>query len=129
MRAYLAGPMRGIPDFNFPEFLAVEKKLLELLPGSEIFNPAQRDIDVYGGFEKFRSATGDLEEIPWFDLATAMRVDLDYIIHHATHIVMLPGWSRSSGAQHELATARLVGLEVTFWNGSDLQYLPQADDA
>lgn len=115
--AYLAGPMRGIADFNFPYFLEVEEALQRLYPEATLFNPARRDIEVYGGMDRFRSETGDLAEIPWFDLADAMRADLDFIIHQASHIVMLPGWSASSGAQHELATARLVGVEATFWDG------------
>lgn len=41
MRVYLAGPMRGLPQFNFPAFDAGAATLEAL--GHEVFNPADRD--------------------------------------------------------------------------------------
>jgi len=42
MRVYLAGPMSGIPQFNFPEFYRVTKLLRER-HRLEVFSPAELD--------------------------------------------------------------------------------------
>ena len=38
MRIYIAGPMSGLPDFNYPAFNQAEQRLLAL--GYEVENPA-----------------------------------------------------------------------------------------
>ena len=48
-RIYLAGPMRTIPEFNFPRFNAVAKALRA--QGHYVFNPAQRDTERHGGVD------------------------------------------------------------------------------
>ena len=40
-KVYVAGPMRGIPEFNFPAFFAAADKLRG--DGFAVFNPAERD--------------------------------------------------------------------------------------
>ena len=41
MKIYIAGPMTGIKDFNFPAFFEAEKQLNKL--GHEVYNPAHND--------------------------------------------------------------------------------------
>jgi hypothetical protein len=110
-KIYLAGPMRGIKDFNFPAFHNASKKLRN--EGHEVFNPAEVDEAMYGeGFNK--SETGDLKDVPKFDLKKALFSDVTYILNRATHIALLPNWETSKGAQMELALSNLIGLEVIY---------------
>lgn len=111
MKIYLAGPMRGLPAFNFPAFHAAARVLRA--DGHIVFNPAERDEEVYGK-EFFRSANGDQEKAAQegFSLRDALGADLDWICREAEGIVMLPGWSDSKGARAELAVAHALGLPV-----------------
>jgi hypothetical protein len=54
---YLAGPMRGIPQFNFPAFMAAAKQLQK--EGYHVFNPADRDIKEHGSKMATSNKTGD----------------------------------------------------------------------
>lgn len=108
-RIYLSGKMRGIRDFNFPAFHAAAAKLRE--QGHVVFNPAEYDELIYG--EDFsKSETGDLADIPTFDLRAALMKDLEYICNQATAIALLPGWESSKGALAELAVAKVFDLEI-----------------
>jgi hypothetical protein len=110
---YIAGKMRGEPEFGFPLFFECEEWLREKGGWEDIFNPAGRDSE--GGFDT-RGLDGheDLADLG-FDLSSAMRDDLDFIVNRAVAVCLLPGWSRSVGAQHEKATAELLGLDVFYY--------------
>lgn len=109
MKVYLAGPMRGYKDFNFPAFDAATAALREA--GYEVFNPAERDRTVHGDNIN-ASANGDLADVPQFSLRNALGADLAWICSKAEGIVVLPGWEKSSGATAEVATARALSLPV-----------------
>jgi hypothetical protein len=107
---YVAGPMRGIPEFNFPMFDAAEKCARD--EGWEVFSPAQHDREVYPDIEEWAGyAAGDIELCPDFDFAAAMTWDLGRVIV-AEGIVLLPGWSTSTGAGHELNAALACGKDT-----------------
>lgn len=57
MILYLAGPMRGIPEFNFPAFMSAAADLRA--QGHIVFNPAERDNRVHGCDISKGNATGD----------------------------------------------------------------------
>ncbi len=116
MKCYLAGPMRGYKDFNFPEFLRVGA-LLESV-GFEVFNPAKRDLEAHGA-EVFESPEGDLADIAHlgFDLREALGADLAFICAEADALFTLPGWEHSSGAKAEVATAKALGIPVLHTEG------------
>jgi hypothetical protein len=129
-RAYLAGPMRGIPEFNFPAFLKAAEDLKA--EGIAVFNPAQHDIDT--GFD-YKGLTGneDLSSLG-FDLRKALGADVDFIAHESAGVIVLPGWENSSGARAEVALAKalklpVVTLEDALAGGADWWRLaPQAGE-
>jgi hypothetical protein len=113
MRIYIAGPMRGVANFNFPAFHAAAKKLRA--EGHHVFNPAERDNDHHGCDISEGNETGD-ENIAvlrhGFDLRSALADDLEFICREAEAIALLPGWHESKGAKAERAVARALGLKV-----------------
>lgn len=104
MKAYLAGPMSGIAQFNFPAFYQAAKFLREL--GWDIVSPAE--LDALLGIDKqaLASAHGAHSDVTstWGDLlARDVKLIADTGIEA---IIFLPGWSRSRGARLEA----MVGL-------------------
>lgn len=93
--------MRGLPEFNFPEFRRVTKILRAA--GYTIFSPAEMDEE--RGFD-------GTTDVPYdFDLSAAIMRDLDAIVQ-ADGIIMLPGWEKSSGVRVEKAMTEFLGKDV-----------------
>ena len=112
MNIYLSGPMRGIPYFNFPRFMAEVTRLRA--DGHEVFCPAEEDIRMYGS-RVCASPTGDLADIDptiKFSLREALFRDCTYICLHADTIAMLPGWENSKGATAEYSLAVALGHKI-----------------
>ncbi len=87
MQLYVAGPMTGIDEMNFPAFFEAERRLQEA--GFEVKNPAQH-------------GAGN-PDMSWADY---MRIDITDMLT-CDGIALLPGWERSSGAriEHYIACA------------------------
>lgn len=96
--AYLAGPMRGYVDFNYPLFNAVAKELHNC--GYEIENPAQTDAAVQ---ERADAAKHPLSVYMERDLADVAKTDAVFV---------LPGWESSEGAKIEVNVAFMLGHPV-----------------
>ena len=118
-KIYVAGPMTGYEYFNFQSF--DEHKRGYELAGYEVFSPADHDRMLLGKPEGWMPKESDsvgpwkawaMEDAP--GLRTMLGADLQWICSEATHIVMLPGWEKSNGAQAEWATARALGLEIHY---------------
>ena len=89
-RIYIAGPMTGVPDHNFPAFLAAADRFREA--GWEVTNPAEN----LGGRT---------------DLPREIFLRLDVILlAQCDAIALLPGWERSAGATLEAVLATEIGL-------------------
>ena len=117
MRIYVAGPMTGIPYFNFPLFNRVADRLRE--QGHEVFNPAERDNERHGVDISENNHTGDqkqAQEQYGFSLREALADDMDYICREANCICMLPGWEYSTGAKAEHALAVCLGHSIMYWS-------------
>ncbi len=112
MKLYLAGPMRGYPEFNFPAFHEAAAKLRAA--GYFVFSPAENDIQKYGeGIQN--TMTGDeleAETSVGFSLRKALLDDMTFICKHADGIALLPGWEQSKGATAERALSIALGLKV-----------------
>ncbi|MEB6163948.1 DUF4406 domain-containing protein [Pseudomonas aeruginosa] len=90
-RVYLAGPMTGLPDFNYPAFNAEERRIRAL--GYLVENPASNM--VYRGS-------------PW---ETFMRDGIKRLMD-CDILALLPGWERSRGANIERGLAITLGMHV-----------------
>lgn len=107
MKLYLAGPMRGIVDHNFPTFDAAAEKLRTL--GHEVVNPA--DLSRDSGIEY--NPDGTCTIVQFRELLT---VDLAWLVD-CDGIALLPGWQKSQGARFELLFATMVGMKVLTSDG------------
>lgn len=96
MKLYLAGPMSGLPDFNYPAFHAAAADLRA--KGHDVFNPAE----TFGG-DQSRAH----EEY--------LRVDT-VAICEADAVAFLPGWDRSKGAVYERRVADATGRGVYLYD-------------
>lgn len=91
MKLYVAGPMTGLPELNFPAFNSAANGLRTA--GHQVSNPAEINPD---------PAT-NWSDCMFRDLAALDACD---------GIVMLPGWQESPGAQIERLWAIRTGKQV-----------------
>ncbi|WP_350649700.1 DUF4406 domain-containing protein [Pseudomonas sp. HY13-MNA-CIBAN-0226] len=96
-RLYLAGPMTGFEDFNFPAFNKMAADLRAR--GYVVENPAEH---------------GVVEDADWADY---MAYDLTRL-GLCGQVAVLPGWENSKGARLEVHIARELGMTVA--NAHDL---------
>jgi len=90
-RIYIAGPMSGIEDHNFPAFNAQAEILRK--EGWTVLNPADH---------------GVVEGAEWGDY---LRHDLAGLVT-CEAIYLLPGWEGSKGARLEVVVAEQLGLTI-----------------
>ena len=93
MTVYLAGPMTGYPEHNFPEFNRVAAYLRDVLEFN-VLNPAEN----FGG-------NPDHSRRVYFAADTDMLLLADTL-------VLLPDWQHSFGAVLEVAIAQRLGLAI-----------------
>jgi hypothetical protein len=120
MNIYIAGPMRGRPEFNFPAFDRAADRLEA--KGWSVFNPAERD-RAHGFSEVGLTGHEPLHELDNFDHRQAMAEDTFFICTEADAIYMLNGWQSSRGAVAERALAMALGLEVLYESEEDTRIL------
>ena len=92
MTIYIAGPMTGLPDWNYPAFFEAEAELRE--QGFQVLNPA---------------SSGDPASFPerswsdWIRLALGLLIQCD-------GVALLDGWEASRGASLEFHVATALGM-------------------
>lgn len=103
-KIYIAGPMSGYPEFNFPKFFETERKLLN--DGWIVFNPANKVDEVEIALQVEAYSTGNALELiaGGFNFRKAYTWDVVKVIE-ANAIYMLKGWETSPGATGEHAVA------------------------
>lgn len=102
MKVYVAGPMRGIPNYNLGAFDAARHRLTNA--GHQVFCPALLVRAMpYGMQPAAECNRAELTHVIQTDLAC---------LYAADAIALLPGWQASKGATVELALAQFLGLMV-----------------
>ena len=101
MKLYIAGPMTGYPEYNFPAFDEAKERLEQA--GYEVVSPA--DLDREMGFDPNTTVWGKdkLKEVFKNDIVHLMECD---------GVALLAGHKGSKGAQAETTIARWLGLTV-----------------
>lgn len=97
LKLYLAGPMSGLPESNYPAFHAAAAELRAA--GYEVLNPAETDLP---------------SDTPWIVFMAAGISQLAT----CDGIALLPGWQESKGARFEYYLAKhakLKALTTTAW--------------
>ncbi|MDT4328506.1 DUF4406 domain-containing protein [Methylomonas sp. MS20] len=89
VRIYLAGPMSGIADFNYPQFNATAEQLRA--KGFIVENPAENPVPQCGTWAGY------------------MRLAIPQLLT-CDMIALLPGWSVSKGARLEFDIATRIGM-------------------
>lgn len=99
---YIAGPMTGLPQYNFGSFFAAEAVLRQ--DGWDVKNPARHSMD--GGFDPRNGGKPTDEQMDkdrkW-DVDQILEVDALFALH---------GWMSSKGAVAEVALAQWRGIPV-----------------
>ena len=99
-RVYVAGPMSGLPEFNYPAFNAAAARLRA--QGAHVENPAENPDPAC------RTWRG------------SMRMAIAQLVT-CSRIHMLPGWEKSRGAMEEKRIAELLGITISFEPDAPLQ--------
>lgn len=111
MMIYIAGPMSGIPQFNFPAFDAAATLLRE--QGYDVQSPAEMDspetraVALKSPDGRFGSGTVNGET--WGDFLAR---DVKLVADSVEGIGLLPNWETSRGARLETFVALTVGKPV-----------------
>lgn len=97
MKVYVAGPMTGYVEHNFPAFKAAAARLRSL--GYQVVNPAELD-------EPLGLSHEELSDLPH---EFFLRRDIEALLD-CDGIYTLPGWRYSKGATLEVAVAKGCGI-------------------
>ena len=100
MKIYIAGPMTGMPEFNYPAFREAAQRLRNA--GMTVVSPVEIG-EKYGTAEEINAVPAKLENLILEELDALATCDAIYL---------LPGWQRSAGTRNELRLALSLKLEI-----------------
>lgn len=103
---YIAGPMTGYPEFNFPAFFKAQADFEA--KGWKVFNPAAKDLEAeVHEMDAFKTGDAKASIEEGFDFRAAFKWDCEKVIE-GNGIYMLKGWEKSTGARGEWAVAQFI---------------------
>ena len=105
---YIAGPMSGMPEYNFPAFHDAEARLVA--GGYEVRNP------VHTPPPPWLDDHSDDPDAWRYYMREAIRLLLE-----ANAICLLPGWEKSRGARLELRIALALKMPVMIAAGDHFE--------
>lgn len=111
MKIYVAGPMTGIPQFNYPEFFRVSNALRKL--GHKVINPAETNGPTVE--EALRDVDANPRSWEYYmrkDVRSVAKVDA---------LCLLPGWQNSKGARLEVTVAKALGIPIYIFKDGKLK--------
>lgn len=104
-RLYLAGPMTGIANLNFPLFHSEAARLRAL--GFDIVNPAE----INGGADELVACAAMTPAELKAHWQKCMRKDIT-VLMTCDGVALLPGWEKSRGANIERGVAAALNFHV-----------------
>jgi hypothetical protein len=112
---YIAGPMTGIPQFNFPAFHEAAARLRSA--GYAILSPAELDDPATAAAAMASPdgapGSGCTNGETWGDFLAR---DVKMVADESCGVVLLSGWERSRGARLETFVALLCGHPICFYH-------------
>jgi hypothetical protein len=105
---YIAGPMTGLPEFNYPAFFDAEERLRE--QGFLIKNPATG--------QKHPNSIVEDDEVWRYYMRQGIRMLLE-----SDEIALLPGWMDSRGAKLEYFIAQNLGMHTWDYRDGELSMM------
>ena len=112
MKLYLAGPMTGYPDFNFPAFERAAQDLRK--QGYIVWSPHESDLEAAWAASHratYDPANGDPGSSTELSHRYFLAEDLRHVCA-ADEVAVLDGWESSLGARIETYVAFQLGIPV-----------------
>jgi hypothetical protein len=121
---YLAGPMSGIPQYNYPEFHRIAKELRDA--GYTVISPAESDgpelqkealastDGLVGGAMPVDARNVKVGGESWGQI---MARDVQLIFEKCDGVVVMKNWGKSRGARLEVFIANLTSRSILVYEG------------
>ena len=111
---YLAGPMRGYPQCNFPSFFSAAETLRAA--GHRIISPAELDSPASCAQALACVGGEDPQTFGGESMGVILARDIRIVIDDVSGVIFLPGWSKSRGARLEAFTALLHDKDLAVFS-------------
>lgn len=112
LRLYIAGPMTGLPDLNYPAFHKAENDLLAA--GYRVENPAHNTADDWLGYMRLSlvqiARSDGLVILPGFQDSRGATIELNIFVNLDLPVDTVENWVAASDGKGKAAA--WAGLEV-----------------